>query len=99
MSEGPSPAHASGWYCFRSPGMNLTHQLQRLFHQALTGLTPDPDKYAAMVRAAADPKHGDYQFNGALSWASERGRKDKPVVARELIGRLPPNDLLAKAEV
>src|SRR5262245_50972666 len=98
MGDGASRWRSRTLHFDRRSGMNLTHQLQHLFHQALTGLTPDPDKYALMVRATADPKHGDYQSNCAMPLAKELGRKPQEV-ARELIGRLPKNDMLAKAEV
>ena len=47
--------------------MNVLHELQGRFRDALAGLIADPAPYAAMVKAAADARFGDYQANCAMS--------------------------------
>ena len=53
--------------------MNILHNVQARFRTALTGLVPDPEPFVAMVKAAQDPKHGDYQANCAMSLAKTLG--------------------------
>ncbi|MGE3808000.1 MAG: arginine--tRNA ligase [Gemmataceae bacterium] len=78
--------------------MNLLRQLQAKFEQALAGLTPDPAPYVQMVKATADPKHGDYQANCAMSLAKTLGRKP-PEVAADLKGKLQAADMLEEPEI
>jgi arginyl-tRNA synthetase len=80
--------------------MNLLHLLQQRFAVALTGLVTEPGPASAAVKATQDPKHGDYQFNGAMSLAKALGRpKENRAVAEEIIKRLPPDDLFEKVEI
>src|SRR5260221_14723002 len=78
--------------------MTLLKLLQQRFHEALTGLVPDPAPYAALVKPAQDPKHGDYQANCAMSLAKVMGKQPR-VVAQEIIDRLPLGDMLEKPEI
>ena len=79
-------------------GMNLSQLLQRRFHDALTGLAPDPAPYAAMVRPAQDPRLGDYQANCAMSLAKLLGRKARDI-AQDLVRRLDRGDMLECPQV
>jgi arginyl-tRNA synthetase len=67
--------------------MNLAQLLERTLHDALIGLTADPSKYSSLVRATANPQHGDYQVNAAMPLAKLLERK--PVeVANDVAHRL-----------
>ncbi len=78
--------------------MNILQDLQRRFHDALTGLVPDPAPYAAMVQPAKDARFGDYQANCAMSLGKAL---DKParVVAQTLVERLRLDDVLEPPEI
>jgi arginyl-tRNA synthetase len=78
--------------------MNLLTLLQDRIRLALTGLVDDPTPYAAMVKAANDAKFGDYQANCAMSLSKVLGKKP-PEVAKEIVARLPQDDLFEKVEI
>ncbi len=78
--------------------MNILHTIQARFRTALTGLVPDPEPFVAMVKAAQDAKHGDYQANCAMSLAKTLGKKPRDV-AQELVDRLDLTGLLEKPEI
>src|ERR1035438_6667542 len=78
--------------------MNLLHQIQQKFRAALAGLVPDVEPYVAMIKAAQDPKHGDYQANCAMALAKPLGKKPRDV-AQDLVNRLALGDLLDKPEI
>ena len=81
--------------------MNLLHEVRNLFEPILKALVPDAAKvsdYAAMVKAVADSKNGDYQANFAMPLAKVLGQKP-PALAQAIIDKLPPNDLLESASV
>ncbi len=78
--------------------MNVLRALQERFHDALTGLVPDPAPYAAMVKPAQDARHGDYQANCAMSLGKVLGKPPR-VVAQTLVERLRLDDLLEPPEI
>jgi arginyl-tRNA synthetase len=78
--------------------MNLLNQVQQPFRAALAQFVDDPEPYVAMVRAAQDPRFGDYQANCAMPLAKVLGRKPRDV-AEEIVKRLPLDDLLEPPEV
>lgn len=81
--------------------MNLLNEIRNLFQPILATLSPDAAKvpdYVAMVKAAADAKNGDYQANFSMSLAKLLGRKP-PELAKEIVDRIPPNDILESAVV
>jgi arginyl-tRNA synthetase len=78
--------------------MKILDLIQDQFRVALAGLTPDVEKYVAMVKPTQNPQHGDYQANCAMSLAKELGQKPRDVAA-QIAGRLPPGELLEKPEV
>ena len=78
--------------------MNLLKALQDQFHAALTGLVEDPGPYAAMLRPAQDPRHGDYQANCAMSLAKVLGKKPRDIAA-EIVKRLSAADWLEPPEI
>src|SRR2546421_12343485 len=78
--------------------MNLLALLQRKFHDALTGLIPDPAPYAALVKPAQRAEHGDYQANCAMSLGKALGRKPREI-ADEIVRRLDLGDMLDPPEV
>jgi arginyl-tRNA synthetase len=78
--------------------MNLLHQIQDKFRAALAGLVPDVEPYVAMIKAAQDPKHGDYQANCAMALAKPLGKKPRNI-AQDLVNRLALGDLLDKPEI
>ncbi len=72
--------------------------LQQRFHDALTGLVPDPAPYAAMVKPAQDARFGDYQANCAMSLGKVLGKPPR-AVAQTLVERLRLDDLLEPPEI
>ena len=78
--------------------MNPLKQIQEKFRAALAGLVPDVEPYVAMVKAAQDARHGDYQANCAMSLAKVLGKKPREV-AEEIVSRLELDDLLEKPEI
>lgn len=78
--------------------MNLLQRLQQHFAVALGDLCPDPDTYLSMVRAAQDPKFGDYQANFAMSLGKTLGKPPRDV-AQAVLSKSPPGDFVEKAEV
>src|SRR3954468_15724680 len=78
--------------------MNLLALLQRKFRDALAGLVPDPAPYAALVKPAQKPEHGDYQANCAMPLGKALGRKPREV-AEEVVRRLDLGDMLETPEV
>lgn len=81
--------------------MSPLAQLRTLFEPILTELAPDKGKvpdYLATVRQAQNPEHGDYQANFAMPLAKALGKKP-PDVAKEIIAKLPANDMLETPQV
>jgi arginyl-tRNA synthetase len=78
--------------------MNLLEQLRNRFAAALAGLTGEPDKYADLVKPAANPEFGDYQANCAMPLGKVLGKKPRDV-ANEIVARLGLGDMLEKPEI
>src|SRR3954463_13472655 len=81
--------------------MNLLHQLRSLFEPVLTELAPDRAKvsdYLNAIKPAGNPEHGDYQANFAMAMAKPLGKKP-PDVAKDVIAKLPPNDVIESSSV
>ncbi len=78
--------------------MNLLHQIQDKFRAALAGLVPDAEPYVAMIKAAQDSKHGDYQANCAMALAKPLGKKPRDI-AQDLVNRLALGDLLEPPDI
>ena len=81
--------------------MNLLQELRNLLEPALLAIAPDAAKvpeYAAMVKAVADAKNGDYQANFAMPLAKVLGQKPQDL-AKAIVDRVLPNDMLDSATV
>src|SRR5216684_468251 len=78
--------------------MNLLDAIKQHFSHALAGMAPDPAPYVGMVKAAQDPRHGDYQANAAMSLAKELGQKPRDI-AQEIVRRLPAGEMLLPPEI
>lgn len=78
--------------------MHIPNLLHQRFAQALEGLTENVDQYAAMIRATADPKHGDYQANCAMPLSKQIGENPRQV-ATDLVSRLQVEDLCQQPEI
>src|SRR5690242_13995108 len=78
--------------------MNLLHLIQAKFRAVLKDLVPDPEPYAAMIKATQDPKHGDYQANCAMALKKTLGKNPRDI-AQDLVNRLELGDLLEKPEI
>ena len=81
--------------------MNLLQELRNLFKPVLQAIAPDAAKvpeYAAMVKAVADAKNGDYQANFAMPLAKVLGQKP-PELAKAIVERVLPNEMLESAVV
>jgi arginyl-tRNA synthetase len=78
--------------------MNLLRLLQQVFHDALTGLVPDPAPYHLLIKPAQDPRHGDYQANCAMPLAKVLGRKPQEI-ARDITKRLDISGILEEPAI
>jgi arginyl-tRNA synthetase len=78
--------------------MNLLKLVQQQFRAALGDLVPDPEPYVEKIKATDNPRFGDYQANCAMVLAKELKQKP-PEIARRIVDRLPPGDLLQPPEV
>ena len=81
--------------------MNLLNELRNLFEPVLQSIAPDAAKvpeYAAMVKAVADAKNGDYQANFAMPLAKVLGQKPQEL-AKAIVDRVLPNEMLESAVV
>jgi arginyl-tRNA synthetase len=78
-------------------------ELERLLREALRSLVPavlaEPaDPAQVVVERARDPQHGDFASNIAMRLAKS-ARKNPRELAQAIIQALPPNALVAKAEL
>jgi arginyl-tRNA synthetase len=82
--------------------MSLLTQVRSLFEPVLAGLVKDRaelPEYLGMIRPT-DPKNGDYQANFAMKLAKELSRPSESAqVAQEIVGKLPPNNVIESAAV
>ncbi len=78
--------------------MNLLQQIQDKFRAALAGVVPDAETYVAMIKAAQDAKHGDYQANCAMALAKPLGKKPRDI-AQDLVNRLQLGDLVENPDI
>jgi len=81
--------------------MNLLRELRDLFEPVLKAIAPDAAKvpeYAAMVKAVADAKNGDYQANFAMPLAKVLGQKP-PELAKAILDRVLSNKIFESAVV
>src|SRR5215210_782511 len=82
--------------------MNLIAQLRSAFEPVLNQLAPDRAKvadYLGMIRVAQNPEHGDYQANFAMPLGKALGGRKPPEVAREIVAKLAPGELLDPPQV
>ena len=81
--------------------MNLLHQIRALFEPVLSELDPDQAKvpdYLAAIKPATNADHGDYQANFAMALAKPLGKKP-PELAKEIIAKLPDNNVIEEPTV
>jgi arginyl-tRNA synthetase len=78
--------------------MNLLHFFQDKLRSALQGLVADPAPTWSVVRAVQDPRHGDYQANGAMALAKYLGKPPREV-AQAIMQRLDVGDVAEPPEV
>jgi arginyl-tRNA synthetase len=78
--------------------MNLARTLKTAFARAMAGMTPGAPAYAELVRAAQNPKFGDYQANCAMPLGKELGRPPREVAA-EILERLELGRMVARGEI
>jgi arginyl-tRNA synthetase len=78
--------------------VNILQLLQRAFGRALVGITDEPQKYAELVKPAANPEFGDYQANCAMPLGKALGKKPRDVAA-EIVSRLDLGDALEPPEI
>jgi arginyl-tRNA synthetase len=82
--------------------MNLLKHIRSLFEPVLAELAPDPAKvpdFVGMVKPAANAENGDYQANFAMPLAKILGGRKPQEVAKEIVAKLPPNDILEEPTV
>lgn len=77
--------------------------LEALLAQALASLVPHvlneaPDRSLVTVERARDAQHGDFATNVAMRLA-KAARKNPRELAQAIIAALPPNDVIASAEL
>jgi arginyl-tRNA synthetase len=78
-------------------------ELERLLREALRALVPDvltepADPAQVVVERARDPQHGDFASNIAMRLA-KGARKNPRELAQAIVGAIPANELIAKAEI
>src|SRR5438067_446007 len=78
--------------------MNVLALLQARLLDALSGLVPEPEPYAAMVKPATDARHGDYQANCAMALAKVLGKSPREV-AQTVLERLKLDDLTERPQI
>lgn len=78
--------------------MNLSQVVKNRFTDAIAQLVADPAPYVDMIKAAKDPKFGDYQANCAMSLAKQVGKQPR-AVAQELINKVDLSDALEAPEI
>jgi arginyl-tRNA synthetase len=81
----------------------LKPQLEQLIASALQKLAGSviaeaPNASAIVVERTRDPAHGDFATNVAMRLAKAAGRNPREL-AQAIIGALPANDIVSKAEV
>lgn len=80
--------------------MSLLAELRTRFRQALGELVDEPlaEELVATVRRSQDPRFGDYQANLAMPLGKRLGKPPREV-AREVVARLPWQDLCHEPEI
>lgn len=78
--------------------MNLLHELQTRFAQALADFADDPQPFAAMVRPAQDSRFGDFQANCAMPLAKKNGVNPRDLALR-IVERLDVSDICDPPEI
>src|SRR4026209_1515517 len=81
--------------------MNVLHELQTCFRQALGNLVSDETELALlvdMVRRSQDAKFGDYQANFAMPLGKRLGKPPRDV-ANDIVQRTPLTDLCQPPEI
>ncbi|MCG8651936.1 MAG: arginine--tRNA ligase [Pirellulales bacterium] len=73
--------------------MHIPILLQKRFEAAIADLTPNASRFAQMIRATANPVHGDYQANCAMPLSKQLGVKDAGEVAAQIVDRLQVDDI------
>ena len=78
-------------------------ELERLLCEALRSLVPSvlaepADPAQVVVERARDPQHGDFASNIAMRLA-KAARKNPRELAQAIVGAIPANELIAKAEI
>lgn len=79
--------------------MHIPNRLQARFLDALSGLTERPEPLAAMIRATANPDHGDYQANCAMPLSKQLGIRNPAETAAKIVDRLQLEDLCETPQV
>ena len=78
---------------------SILAQLEGLFASAIRAvLGADGDGVDPMIRAAGDPKFGDYQSNVAMGLAKKVGRKPRDL-AQAVVDAIPANDVCEPFEI
>src|SRR5580704_5884643 len=78
--------------------MNLLAEFRRRFADALAPLTADAKTFANLVKAAQDPKFGDYQANCAMPLAKQLGEPPRKVAER-ILANLDVKDLCEPPQI
>jgi arginyl-tRNA synthetase len=78
--------------------MNALAELRNRFAKVLSGMTPDPAPFAAMVKPTQDANFGDFQANCAMPLAKQRGTNPR-ALATEIVQQLNVADLCQTPEV
>jgi arginyl-tRNA synthetase len=78
--------------------MNVLAEFRRRFADALAPLTADASAFANLVKAAQDPKFGDYQANCAMALAKELHEPPQKV-AQRILGNLDVADLCEPPQI
>lgn len=79
--------------------MQLIRLLTDRFANSLQGVIEPVDQYAGMIRGTNDPKHGDYQFNGAMSIAKKASLGAPRDAAQRICDAVELSDICSMVEV
>jgi arginyl-tRNA synthetase len=80
------------------PATTTDQLLERLSAAVAASFGPDAAVSPAWVQSCADPKFGDYQFNGALPLAKTLGQKPRDIAAK-IVAALRMEDLCEPPEI
>ena len=78
--------------------MNVLLEIKSHFSAALAKQVEDPNPALAMIRAAGDPKFGDYQANCAMPLGKQLGKPPRDIAA-DLVANVSLDSICSNVEI